>query len=443
MTEAREQHSPNSGQGVYLPLTPVQKDYIATELRRPGSTNCTMRVPAAALPPASPEIFERAIRRLVERHDSLRLRLVGLSRGLAVSQSPDTEIIYSSDSDEIWYHMTRPIPTRRADVSNLRVILDDTTPDNFCVRLVIPHAFTDGYSCVLLRRDLEALLRDDSLRVENGAFAAHSIRICKAYEDPSDDVLLYWTDEFREARPLQLRHDPDESPAAYATFRLGRRAEIQALSRSLRVTRFAFLLALFGTCVVRATSSEQVLIRTVVIGRRTPDEMNVTGPFIEFPLVAIGNRGMSEYARVQRAVGRALTATQPRSPLANASSTAARDAILAPPLDSFYFNSDPQHLESAYGTVGGGTPSPMPTLRPWMTMAPGAAQSNSMTQGPTPVDSASLTGLTFAIRGEEVDSTDDDFTYLGLWSAPGRLTLLNSLLDELSSTTDQLARSFG
>jgi hypothetical protein len=307
-----------------IPLTPPQKDMFMMERMRPGSTNITMRVltPSSALAD-----IERAGRGIVMRHDVLRLQVIRATSEMTVADGCEPEVVVARDPKEVAEHANRPI-AMEATTPNVRMILDESPGRDRCVRVVVPHAFTDGRSSGLLHAELHRSLRDSPSGTDEpvAGFSEFARRIHAAYEAPDDAVVGFWEEHLRDAEALPKEHVSQPRDPGYVDIPLGTPDGLARIQRQVKATEFVVLLSLFAHGVQQAFEMPSVPCRTVFLGRRSRETMGVVGPFAELPLLRLDVTGGPVDRGLQAAVVHLFKATQPRRPLVERFTQRAREA---------------------------------------------------------------------------------------------------------------------
>lgn len=162
------------------------------------------------------------------------------------------------------------------------------------VLLTVHHIATDGWSAVVLERDLTRLCRA-ALTGEPADLPALPVRFADyaAWQHERlgapalRDGLAYWRAQLQGIEPLELPADRpraaerDVSGSGVPVQLTGERAAaIEAVSRQLGVTPFVTLLAAFAMTLARHTGRLDFAVGSPVAGRTRPEFENLVGPFL-------------------------------------------------------------------------------------------------------------------------------------------------------------------
>lgn len=252
------------------------------------------------------DAFNRAVNRLIERHESLRTCFV------EVAGEPK-QVIHPELSVEVGWHDLRRF-TGRAATEQLQQlctavtnnVFDLTKAPLFRVALVglsgettiittIHHIISDGWSIGVFQRELSALYQE-----ELGGRAADLPELKIQYADftiwqrerlQGEGLAAlrdYWVERLKGSSTL-LEIPGDYPRPEKQTFRgdvhmfditAYHAGKLEALSREYGVTLFMTLFAAFSVLLSRITGQSDILVGTPIAGRKNAEMENIIGLFV-------------------------------------------------------------------------------------------------------------------------------------------------------------------
>jgi len=279
-----------------VPLSVVQERTLALESADPGNPALAMPVAVEIDGDLDVGVLERAIREVVDRHETLRITYHRQAGGWTakVSATPKVEIEQRDVADHnTAQQLAREEPTRPFDlsVSPLRARLlrlgAPDTADRHILLLTVHHVVADTLSLVILVREIadcyRAFQADEPsplppLAVQYPDFAAWQR---EALAGPAlDGQRAYWRERLAGApeQPLPL---PVDHPRAGRTAVRGSHLDVglppelsqrvMRFSQRLGVTPFVTLLAAYAALLGRVTGVEDLVIGTPVANRDRPE----------------------------------------------------------------------------------------------------------------------------------------------------------------------------
>lgn len=250
--------------------------------------------------------FNRAVNRLVARHESLRtyfIKIAGTPR----------QAVLADLSVEVGWEELRGLDTRGyaeklqaicttvtsapfdlGSAPLFRIMLV-ATPRETAIITTIHHIVSDGWSIGIFQRDLAALYQEElggrpaALPALPIQYADYAVRQRERLEDDGFEHLKqYWVQQLRGAATIL------ELPADYRRplkqtftgdvhmFDLDRRltADIRALSSTAESTLFMTLFAAFAVLLYRLTGQDDILVGTPIAGRTSVEMENLVGLFV-------------------------------------------------------------------------------------------------------------------------------------------------------------------
>lgn len=250
--------------------------------------------------------FNRALNRLIARHESLRTCFI--EAGGKPRQAVHAELSVEVD----WEDLSRL--DARACAEKLQSICTEVTSAPFDLRkaplfrvklaasaretaiiTVLHHIIADGWSVGVFQRELSALYREElggrpaalpELRVQYADYAAWQREQLEG--ESLDRLRQYWSRQLEGAttvleipgdypRPLKQTFNGD-----VFTFDLDPRlmADIRALSNRQDTTLFMTLFAAFAVLLYRLTGHKDILVGTPIAGRKDSEVENLIGLFV-------------------------------------------------------------------------------------------------------------------------------------------------------------------
>ncbi|MEU3725009.1 amino acid adenylation domain-containing protein, partial [Streptomyces sp. NPDC031705] len=282
-----------------LPLSPGQQGLWLMDRMRPGSAEWNAPVFITLPGEYTDETVAAALTALAERHEILRTRYV--LRGAEPVQITDAEARVELRTTRaetaaargalIEDEFTRPFDLEEGPVWRA---LGVRGTDSLHLVLSIHHIACDGWSSVVLGRDLPALAEAahhgtaaglPALPVQYADHAAHQRR--RLAGAAADAELAYWKQALEGILPVDLPADRprpavrDGLGAAHVFTVPAELAErAAALGRGHGATLQQTLLTVFGTLVARLTGHWDVPVGVPVAGRERPEVADVVGFFL-------------------------------------------------------------------------------------------------------------------------------------------------------------------
>lgn len=263
-----------------------------------------LRVPAEL----TPDQLAAALTALEQRHEVLRTRFadrggepvaVAAPAGpveLLVVDLPDRPVGESAEAAALAGHFAAQF-ARGFDLESGPIwrALFVRIPDRpGVVLLTVHHIATDGWSAVVLERDLVLLCRA-ALTGEPAQLSPLPVRFADYAAWQQDRIagaaleagLAYWREQLRGVEPLALPADRprvaerDVSGAGVPVDLAGdRAAAVEAVSRQLGVTPFVTLLTAYAMTLARHTGRLDFAVGSPVAGRSRPEFEDLVGPFL-------------------------------------------------------------------------------------------------------------------------------------------------------------------
>ena len=281
--------------------------------------------------------LERALERLLERHEALRTRFETLD-GVPLQiidppapvRLPIVDLSGVPSANDRTRELDRHIAALIARPFNLaadllvRPTLYALGPDEHVLALCIHHIVCDGWSMTLMLNELGELYRAargeatpalPHREVRYVDYAAWQRRNANAIAAAH---LSFWVERLAGAPRLEL---PVDKPRPRFQSHRGESfafeipssevAALRALARSRRTTLFAALLAVVQRLLARSAGQEDVVVGVPVAGRTRPETENIVGYFVNMlPLrmyVPTGEAFTSHIDRIRDALSEAFT----------------------------------------------------------------------------------------------------------------------------------------
>jgi amino acid adenylation domain-containing protein len=250
--------------------------------------------------------FNRAVNRLIARHESLRtcfIEAAGKPRQAIhaeLSVEVDWEDLNGLDaraSAEMLQTICTqvasvPFDLRKAPLFRIKLV---ASPRETTIITTLHHIISDGWSVGVFQRELSELYREElggrpaslpELRVQYADYAVWQREQLEG--EGMDRLRRYWSQQLDGATTvLELPGDyPRPSKQTFNgdiyTFDLDSRltADINAVSNSQGTTLFMTLFAAFAVLLYRLTGHKDLLIGTPIAGRKSADVENLIGLFV-------------------------------------------------------------------------------------------------------------------------------------------------------------------
>ncbi|MER7109336.1 amino acid adenylation domain-containing protein [Streptomyces sp. NPDC000229] len=283
-----------------MPLSSGQRGLWLLEQMQPGSPEWVspqwMRLPAEW----SEETVRGALARLVERHETLRTRYVLRDEGPVQLIDPpapsvDLRVADAANAAELGALTEREL-SHGFDLETgpvWRALLVRTRDDGPLLLLTVHHIASDGWSSVILERDLHALgtaLHEGSapqlppLPVQ---FADHAAWQHRRPEADTEADLAHWRTILHGITPLELPGDRPRPPERDGRGGLVTRTvpaalteSVAALGRGAGATLHQTLLTAFAALLTRLTGRTDFTVGVPVAGRHRPEVVQTVGFFL-------------------------------------------------------------------------------------------------------------------------------------------------------------------
>ncbi len=300
----------------YYSLTSGQKRLLVLQEMEPSATVYNMPFVVRLLGAVDRLRLERAMARLVHRHDSLRtsFHMMGEDAIQRVARHVDFYVEYfdvrdSVDSEaaavEVVKQFVRPFNPAVAPL--IRAGLIQVDENDVLLMVDMHHMVGDGQSHAVLLREFAVLYNGGELPELELQYRDYAqwlageagLRHIKKQEE-------FWLREFAEPAPvLDLPLDFSRPPmqsfdGSMETVVLGPELTeaIRRLARQRGGTVFMTVLALFYVLLCKLSSQEDIVVGTPVLGRRRPDLEAIIGMFVntlplrDFP---VGDKSFSQF----------------------------------------------------------------------------------------------------------------------------------------------------
>jgi amino acid adenylation domain-containing protein len=295
-----------------LPLSPGQLGLWLSEQMRPGSPEWIaplwIRLPAHW----SDRDVRTALERLAARHEILRTRYALRDDNPVqiietTASAPELRVVEASHAGAeraaLEREFSRGFDLERGPVWRALLIRrpDGAAPD---LVVTVHHIACDGWSTVILARDLRALgeaahdgtpARLPELPVQ---YADHALWQHRHLDEVAlGEQLAYWRAALKGSSVLDLPTDRPRPPerdarGAVRTFTVPARLteRVEALARSVGATTHQTLLAAYASLLSRFTGRPDVVVGVPVAGRNRPEVAQTVGFFVNTLPVRLGPR---------------------------------------------------------------------------------------------------------------------------------------------------------
>jgi amino acid adenylation domain-containing protein len=244
------------------------------------------------------------LRELIHRHESLRTSFRVINNKIVQKVHDHVEfemepylLQEEKMRETVMQQFIRPFDLSQAPL--LRVGLLRTAEADKNILLVdMHHIISDGISQIILKRDFEALYADQELpwlRLRYRDFSQwqnSEEQVKKMQEEET-----YWLNRLGRDGDIQPLHMPTDYPRPEMLSFVGdalffeidetQTARLKAFISETGVTLNIFLLAVYKVLLFKYTGQEDILVGTVVAGRRHADLENIIGFFVN--MLAIRN----------------------------------------------------------------------------------------------------------------------------------------------------------
>jgi len=280
----------------YYMLSPAQERLYVLYRLAPQNTGYNLSRGIELSEDVDKERVEEAIKKIIQRHDSLRTSFDFID-GKPIQRVYDQvefKLDYydltepGSSKDEVLKGFVRPFHLEKAPL--LRVGLIKAAEKKYILAIDFHHIITDAHSMlVLFTRDFNAAYSDQALpplQIQYKDFSQWQNR--HRYSPAIKKHEEFWQEEFKNGVPvLDLpldyeRPSTDSYQGDWVIFRLNA-AETGALRKMLsegEVTLFMGLLALYNVLLFKLSGQEDIVVGTPTAGRYHPDLQQIMGMFV-------------------------------------------------------------------------------------------------------------------------------------------------------------------
>ncbi|MEM6469766.1 MAG: condensation domain-containing protein, partial [Planctomycetota bacterium] len=308
-----------------FPLSAGQRALWFGYRRDPRQTAYNVFLPSRFHDAMDLQRLERAVDRLVKRHDALRTTFAEhesdnhpVQRVASMGNHEFRVIDCESWSSEKLNRRVLAETQRPFDLTTgplLRVACFRVRTDDIVIVATTHHIVVDFWSLVLMMSEIEFLYREQTLPRASSRYAEFVRTQDRTTNSPDGDRLRdYWRSKLAGVSPrLQLATDfprPKQFThrASVQPFRLesGVVEKIAALARRLNVTENAIVLALVQALLARFSSQDSFTVGTPFSGRLKQDFESTVGFFVNvLPIVADLSQSPT-LSDLSRQVGRSM-----------------------------------------------------------------------------------------------------------------------------------------
>jgi amino acid adenylation domain-containing protein len=288
-----------------IPLSFNQQQFWLLEQVSPNRATYNVSTGLQIDGPLDVEKLQRAIDRIVDRHEILRTNIVTTHDSAAQIVSPALSIpVRMTDLSML---QDEPATSQRAAIVNeernhffdlangplMRVRLLKFSDQQHELLFTLHHIICDGWSMNVLLRELTQLYLKNldtsvlpQLSIQYADFAVWQRRWIE--DETIERQLKYWQEQLADApSALELPTDYERPPVR--TYEAGcvsaklpdeLTESLKAFSRKQNVTLFTTLLAAFQTLLFRYSGQDDVVVGTPVAGRTMLESENLIGAFV-------------------------------------------------------------------------------------------------------------------------------------------------------------------
>ncbi|TKB58992.1 MAG: amino acid adenylation domain-containing protein [Nitrospira sp.] len=298
--------SPVSRQG-RMPLSFSQQRLWFLELVNPSSSINHIYIGVRLRGPLNPETLERSIRKIISRHEILRTRF-GSERGEGFAEVSGEAVFTMVHHDlqalnqaEQEIEVRRLLRTQAGQPFDLgrgplfRVALAALDQDQYVLALTFHHLIADGWALRVFCKEL-ALLYEAGGEVRGAGLSKLSVQYAdyanwqrsRLNQGLREVHRAYWIGQLSGVRPL-VELPADRPRPRMRTFEGGVRSRslspglakaLDIFCRQQGVTTFMVLYAVFVAWLHRYTQESDVVVGSVVVGRRRVEIEDVIGDFV-------------------------------------------------------------------------------------------------------------------------------------------------------------------
>ncbi len=270
-----------------------------------GATNSyNMPIGARLRGPIDAAALERSLQQIVRRHAALRTTFVSEGGSAIAVQSPDATVTLERadvrgepDPERAAQEMVDELTSTPLELEHgplMRALLVQVADGEHILELVFHHIICDGWSHVIVLRELGALYRTyaggDAIelpepRIQYPAYARQQRELMR--DQALDDAVAPWLERLAGApAALDLPADHPRPPIpSYrgATYRVALSAEtaeaVRQFARVTRATPFATMLAAFYALLYRYSGQEDIVVGVTTSGRERTELADSVGLF--------------------------------------------------------------------------------------------------------------------------------------------------------------------
>ena len=281
-------------------LSSGQRRLWFSDRLRPGGLEWVAPVILQLPAELSEELLAAALTQLEERHEVLRTRFTERNGAPVATLQPagrvDLRVVEIADENELTELFEEQV-SRGFDLAHgpiWRALMIRIPGRPSIGLLTLHHIATDGWSAVVLERDLAELCRA-ALAGERADLPTMPVRFADYAAWQRDQLsgsaqrrgLDYWRQQLQGIEPLDLPTDRpraaerDVSGSGVPLALSGERAAaVEAVSRRLGVTAFVTLLSAYAMTLARHTGRVDFAVGSPMAGRSRPEFENLVGPFL-------------------------------------------------------------------------------------------------------------------------------------------------------------------
>lgn len=297
----------------YYPLSSPQKRFFYLEQANPGTISFNMAAFTRIMGTIDRKRLQRAINQLIRRHDAFRTYFQ-MKDGQPVQRVKDQVIanleeIGGLPAKQAARDFIRPFVLNEAPLFRIAVI---ESPDSGSIlALDMHHIIGDGVSMEVIVRELSALYGGKSLAptsVQYKDFAVWQESFLKS--DRYQKQMEFWTATLTSPLPVLDLYPDFKRPAvldhAGQSFRFNLDSDISSslkrLAEGLDMTLYMLLASIFAILMNKYTRQRDLIIGSVVAGRRHEELESVVGLFTNTIPLRLTIQGESPFNEVARQV---------------------------------------------------------------------------------------------------------------------------------------------
>ncbi len=295
-----------AGEGDTFPVSAAQKRMLALHQMEPENTGYNMTGVMAVEGKLDWERFEKAFRRLVDRHESFRTSF-DVQGGEAVQKihkSVDFHLQYGeigedTPVEELIRAFVKPFVLSYPPL--LRVMPVRTGPEKHWLLVDMHHIISDGHSLGIIVRDFAEFYEGRApleLKVQYKGYTRWQKELSRKGEISQQEN--FWKEQFAGEVPvLELVTDfprpnfqGSEGDAVYFNLDPIQTEGIEEMAGANRATLFIVLLSVYNLLLSRYTGQEDIVVGSVISGRPHTDLEDIVGMFVN--TLALRNRPLAE-----------------------------------------------------------------------------------------------------------------------------------------------------